>query len=445
MEWYFAESTSHIGPVDEAYLGEAFASQHIDGQTLVWRDGMEKWAPISEVPELKAALRGDDESEDAEETPPKTPDQEKKIVPKTAEEKKLHNAERRRMYRERQKTKRALGFATNVKRNVHVYVSGLPRDEAVCSVEALAEIFKQAGILQTDSTTQRPRVKLYTNEDGKLKGDALVSYLNTESVDLAVRFLHGTQFEGQTISVIPAKFDHIPTTSLQLAELQTRARELQVYDRGKRRKIQERRQEDWGVAVSSGKPLLVACHCWTADTAQAFGVVSGLYVWIAARLMVALKHLFGESVIKKVTPINGHPQGVCVLRADTNDSAEWIMKVMLDAPEARLWAGGEAPLRFDVYQKGVDLSSQVPVEEAWITPEESESFVRSLGDAELPVAQRLIRKTTHAIRLNGPPTRDSATAVQSPDAEQAARLDKFGQWLDEQSSSDDEFAVRTEQ
>ena len=98
---------------------------------------MEKWAPISEVPELKAALRGDDESEDAEETPPKTPDQEKKIVPKTAEEKKLHNAERRRMYRERQKTKRALGFATNVKRNVHVYISGLPRDEAVCSVEAL--------------------------------------------------------------------------------------------------------------------------------------------------------------------------------------------------------------------------------------------------------------------------------------------------------------------
>ncbi|KAH0475212.1 MAG: uncharacterized protein KVP18_001087 [Porospora cf. gigantea A] len=308
-----------------------------------------------------------------------------------------------------------------------------------------AEIFKQAGVLQTDTTTQRPRVKLYSNEDGKLKGDALVSYVNTESVDLAVRFLHGTEFEGQTISVIPAKFDHIPTTSLQLAELQTRARELQVYDRGKRRKIQERRQEGWGVAVSSGKPLLMVFHCWTADTAQTFGVDCGLYVWIAARLMVALKQLFGESVIKKVTPINAHPQGVCVLRADTNDSAECIMKVMLDAPEARLWAGGEVPLRFDVYQKGVDLSSQVPEEDAWVTPERSDAFVRSLGEADLPVAQRLIRETTHAIRLNGPPRRDPAILVKSPDAEQAARLDNFGLWLDEQSSSDDEFAVRTEQ
>ena len=99
---------------------------------------MEKWAPISEVPELKAALRADEESEDAAEaTPPNTPDQVKQTSPKTAEEKKLHNAERRRRYRERQKTKRALGFATNVKRNVHVYVSGLPRNEVACSVEAL--------------------------------------------------------------------------------------------------------------------------------------------------------------------------------------------------------------------------------------------------------------------------------------------------------------------
>jgi HIV Tat-specific factor 1 len=39
-----------------------------------------------------------------------------------------------------------------------------------------------------------PRIKLYTNEDGTLKGDALIVYFRPESVQLAIQVLDDTDF-----------------------------------------------------------------------------------------------------------------------------------------------------------------------------------------------------------------------------------------------------------
>src|SRR5262245_46196675 len=40
----------------------------------------------------------------------------------------------------------------------------------------------------------RPKIKLYLDEAGKPKGDALVTYYRPESVSLAVQLLDGTEF-----------------------------------------------------------------------------------------------------------------------------------------------------------------------------------------------------------------------------------------------------------
>jgi HIV Tat-specific factor 1 len=54
-------------------------------------------------------------------------------------------------------------------------------------------VAKKAGIIQTDET-DNPRVKIYTDEQGKPKGDALVKYALPTSVELAITLLDQSVF-----------------------------------------------------------------------------------------------------------------------------------------------------------------------------------------------------------------------------------------------------------
>ena len=42
--------------------------------------------------------------------------------------------------------------------------------------------------------TQQPRIKMYTNDEGRFKGDALVVYFKPESVSLAIQLLDDSEF-----------------------------------------------------------------------------------------------------------------------------------------------------------------------------------------------------------------------------------------------------------
>lgn len=60
-----------------------------------------------------------------------------------------------------------------------------------------------------DLITGGPRIKLYTKENGNLKGDALVVYLRPESVQLAVDLLDDSPLrDNMNIHVQPAEFHH---------------------------------------------------------------------------------------------------------------------------------------------------------------------------------------------------------------------------------------------
>ncbi|TPX65384.1 hypothetical protein SpCBS45565_g05212 [Spizellomyces sp. 'palustris'] len=75
--------------------------------------------------------------------------------------------------------------------NTSVYVTGLPRDT---TVDEMKEVFGKYGILMEDLATGQPKIKLYKDERGNLKGDALVSYFKEESVDLACNLLDDSDF-----------------------------------------------------------------------------------------------------------------------------------------------------------------------------------------------------------------------------------------------------------
>lgn len=76
-----------------------------------------------------------------------------------------------------------------VVRQTAVYVTNLP---PTTTAEVLVTVFSKAGLILEDAKGE-PKVKLYNDEAGNFKGEALVVYLKEESVELAIRLLDETE------------------------------------------------------------------------------------------------------------------------------------------------------------------------------------------------------------------------------------------------------------
>lgn len=76
-------------------------------------------------------------------------------------------------------------------KNTAVWVSNLPPDT---TLEQLAGVFSKAGVLLIGDDGE-PRIKLYYDENGKFKGEALIMYFKEGSVDLAITLLDDTELE----------------------------------------------------------------------------------------------------------------------------------------------------------------------------------------------------------------------------------------------------------
>lgn len=92
-------------------------------------------------------------------------------------------------------------------RATSVYVQGLPLDS---TIEEVASVFSKCGLLSEDPVTGQPRIKLYTDANGKQKGDALVIYFREQSVSLAIQMLDDTSLRGNQnlMKVSKASFTH---------------------------------------------------------------------------------------------------------------------------------------------------------------------------------------------------------------------------------------------
>ena len=90
-------------------------------------------------------------------------------------------------------------------KNTAVYVSDLPDD---IKIDELVQHFTKCGIIMDEILTGKPRVKLYQNDKGTLKGDALIVYLREESVNLALSILDESEIRpGNKIRVKEASFN----------------------------------------------------------------------------------------------------------------------------------------------------------------------------------------------------------------------------------------------
>ncbi|KAF5870068.1 putative nuclear mrna splicing factor-associated protein [Botrytis fragariae] len=153
-----------------------------DGTEFEFDDAIKRWIPVLDealLEEQQKAYKvsGVDESEPVD-----------AIKRKRKQEYVNGEDEGGRMVKAPKKTKKPLP----PRANTAVYVTGLPSD---VTVEEVHEVFsRKCGVIAEEIDSGKPRIKLYTDEKGEFKGDALIVFFKAPSVQMAIMLLDDTDF-----------------------------------------------------------------------------------------------------------------------------------------------------------------------------------------------------------------------------------------------------------
>ncbi|KAL5689911.1 hypothetical protein EMGR_008325 [Emarellia grisea] len=75
--------------------------------------------------------------------------------------------------------------------NTAVFVTSIPLD---AEFDEIRDVFSKCGVIAEEIDSGRPRIKMYMDENGKFKGEALIVYFRPESVNLAIQMLDESDF-----------------------------------------------------------------------------------------------------------------------------------------------------------------------------------------------------------------------------------------------------------
>ncbi|KAF7513379.1 hypothetical protein GJ744_009800 [Endocarpon pusillum] len=92
--------------------------------------------------------------------------------------------------------------------NTAVYVTSLPSDS---TLEEINSVFSKCGVIAEEIDRGQPRIKMYENDQGGFKGDALIVYFRPESVNLAIQMLDDTSLrfgDAERMKVQAADFSY---------------------------------------------------------------------------------------------------------------------------------------------------------------------------------------------------------------------------------------------
>lgn len=348
--------------------------------------------------------------------------------------------QKRREYRERKKLKQQAGLFIKAKENPNVYVSGLPPDT---TAQELDPLFKRAGVLKLDMETCASKIRVYTGADGRCKGDALVTFANAASVELAVKFLHEYEIRpGCRICVQQADFEETEKKDAKFSK--DELKELAA----------ARKPEDQRAKYLAAKNTLKEAVSWSGEMDDGTG-----------RRIVLLRHMFSPEQAEKggpsfyeelieevkdecekigqvmrVTPIERHVQGIVCIKFKLSSEAEECIRVM----DGRLFDGRYLEASF--YDGKTDLKAFGVVQDPPAKPSE---------EAPPPVASAL----PDAAAVSPTATTAASTAAEEPDApepelvleeniptapEEPEIQQAYDAMFEDQSSDDEDLVVRTE-
>ncbi|KAI9759087.1 MAG: hypothetical protein M4579_002604 [Chaenotheca gracillima] len=154
-----------------------------DGAEFEYEDVLRRWVPVMDEALLAQqreayAVAGVDESE------PVRPQKKRKNEHVNGEEGESNRIKPK-------KSKPNGNGDAPARKNTAVYVTNLPPDT---TTDEISSLFSKCGVITEEIDRGKPRIKLYTDDKGAFKGDALIVYFRAESVDLAIQMLDDTDF-----------------------------------------------------------------------------------------------------------------------------------------------------------------------------------------------------------------------------------------------------------
>ncbi|KAF9371056.1 hypothetical protein CPB97_002268, partial [Podila verticillata] len=244
-----------------------------------------------------------------------------------------------------------------------VFVTGLPLDT---DVEEMGEFFKKGGVFMEDDSGN-PRIKLYTNQEGRRTGEGLVTYLRPESVALAIDLLDDTEYrpgvERERVRVQQAQFKEkekptsgpgTPGSSASGGMSEERKKKVQKKYQKLEKKLDWFEDDENLVKADKWNKVCILKHMFTIAELEA-----------DPTLLLDLKEDIREECEKvgEVTNViiyDQHPEGVVSVRFKDKESALLCIKLM----NGRFFAGQrvEADI-YDGHTKYENTKTKEQIEE----------------------------------------------------------------------------------
>lgn len=348
--------------------------------------------------------------------------------------------QKRREYRERRKLKQQAGLFIKAKENPNVYVSGLPED---ITVKELEPLFKKAGVLKLDVETCASKIRIYTGQDGRCKGDALVTFANAASVQLAVKFLHEYEIRpGCRICVQQADFEEVEKSAKlskeELKELATTRKP--DADRAKyiaaKNVLKEAVSWSGEMDDGTGRRIVILKHLFSPEEAEKEG--AEFYTELAQEVQEECDKI-GQ--VLRVTPIEQHLQGIVCVKFKLSSEAEECIRVM----DGRYFGGRTVEAAF--YDGKTDLKA-FGVKSARKAKARAEPKEAPQPLEQVPGPSAGSQELSEPATLPEEAPEETADSAQG-EAEDVKGADNkiqeaYDALFEDQSSDDEELMVRTE-
>jgi RNA recognition motif-containing protein len=206
-------------------------------------------------------------------------------------------------------------FDIDDNRNTNVYVSGLPLD---ITINEFTELMTKCGLIMENDEGE-PKIKLYRDFNGDVKGDGLCCYLKVESVQLAIQLLDDTELRGHKISVNKAKFEMKGEYNPLLKKKKQRKKKQKF---NKQEKLLDWKEKKVTIAKPKHKKVVIFKHVFDP---KEFDDDPGLIVDIKNDMMEECSKL-GE--VKKIILFDRHVDGVVSVAFKDFEAAELTIQTM---------------------------------------------------------------------------------------------------------------------
>lgn len=312
--WYYKDALSPdevVGPLTEQELRILFAAGDIAPHTAIKRCADAEWKPLQDH-ELHASL--------AAPADPARPAPLDDLLVREGRQilrgKVVLDPQKLKRTKKLIKTKakkKAKWYSARL--NTNLYATGLPRD---VTLDELKAFFEKAGVIRLDPATGEPRVKIYRDAAGDAKGDALVSFVNAESIDLALQMLQGSAIRaGHPLSLEPATFaqrgEYVP-------------RERQPLDGLVKLKLraQHERLFGWGEEAREGLKIVILKHLFAREDYDP-DAADEFFALLESDIAPELERI---GAVRRVVIYRENPEGVVQVKFERPSSAEKCISVM---------------------------------------------------------------------------------------------------------------------